>query len=111
MDKVEVYRQRIQEVIQRHASYKPIFPEIEIYPIFDVAHDHYLLMDSGWHDLNRTYGCVIHMHIKDDKIWIQYDGTEVGTANELVELGVPKEDIVLAFHAPYKRPYTGFGVG
>jgi hypothetical protein len=32
-------------------------------------------------------------------------------ANELVELGVPKEDIILAFHAPYKRPYTGFGVG
>jgi hypothetical protein len=29
----------------------------------------------------------------------------------LVALGVPKEDIVLAFHAPYKRPYTGFGVG
>ena len=49
--------------------------------------------------------------IKDEKIWIQYDGTEIGTANELVELGVPKEDIILAFHAPYKRPYTGFGVG
>ncbi len=24
--------------------------------------------------------------------------------------GVGKEDIVLAFHAPYKRPYTGFAV-
>jgi hypothetical protein len=32
-------------------------------------------------------------------------------ANELVALGVPKEDIVLAFHAPYKRQYTGFAVG
>jgi hypothetical protein len=44
-------------------------------------------------------------------IWIQYDGTEEGIANRLVELGVPREDIVLAFHPPYKRPYTDFVVG
>jgi hypothetical protein len=28
----------------------------------------------------------------------------------LLARGVPKEDIVLAFHPPYKRPYTGFAV-
>jgi hypothetical protein len=50
------------------------------------------------------------MDIKNNKIWIQYDGTEVGMANELVALGVPKEDIVLAFHPPSKRSYTGFAV-
>jgi hypothetical protein len=35
----------------------------------------------------------------------------VGIANELVNLGVPKEDIVLAFHEPLVREYTGFAVG
>ena len=39
------------------------------------------------------------------------DGTEIGVANELVEAGVPKTDIVLAFYAPYRRPYTEFAVG
>ena len=48
--------------------------------------------------------------LKNGKIWIQHDGTEIGVANELVEWGVPKEDIVLAYHAPYKRQYTGFAV-
>jgi len=65
----------------------------------------------GWCNNRRTYGCVLHIDLKNDKIWIQHDGTEIGMANELVALGVPKEDIVLAFHAPYKRPYTGFGLG
>jgi hypothetical protein len=37
--------------------------------------------------------------------------TGYGVANDFVAHGVPKEDIVLAFHAPYKRPYTGFGTG
>ena len=32
-------------------------------------------------------------------------------ANELVDLGVPEEDIVLAFRAPYKRKLTEFGTG
>lgn len=44
------------------------------------------------------------------KLWIQHDGTEDGIANRLVELGVPKSDIVLAFHPPYKRPYTDFAI-
>jgi hypothetical protein len=50
------------------------------------------------------------MDLKGDKIWIQRDGTECGVANELVELGVPKEHIVLAYQPPYKRPYTAFAV-
>jgi hypothetical protein len=33
-----------------------------------------------------------------------------GVANELVDLGVPKEDIVLAYQPPYKRAYTTFAV-
>jgi hypothetical protein len=49
------------------------------------------------------HGCVLHLDIKKGKIWIQHDGTEVGIANELVNLGVPKEDIVLAFHEPLSQ--------
>jgi len=48
--------------------------------------------------------------ILDDKIVIQYDGTEVGIANELVARGVLKQDIVLAFHAPYLRQFTEFAL-
>lgn len=44
------------------------------------------------------------------KYWIQNDGTEVGIANVLVERGVPQQDIVLAYHAPYLRKFTDFAV-
>ncbi len=110
MAKVETYRNYIQEVIKRHGSYQPVYGDIETQLIFDMERDHYQLVHAGWHNNRRMYGCIIHIDIKDGKLWIQHDGTEVGTANELVELGVPKEDIVLAFHAPFKRPYTGFAV-
>ena len=38
-------------------------------------------------------------------------GLVVGpVTEELIQAGVPKEDIVLGFHEPEIRPYTGFAV-
>ncbi len=110
MAHLETYRQHIQEVIREYGSHPPAYGEMETEFIFDTVRDHYQLVYAGWNGIQRLYGCIIHIDLKDGKIWIQYDGTEIGIANELVERGVPKQDIVLAFHAPYKRPYTGFGV-
>jgi hypothetical protein len=65
----------------------------------------------GWRNQKRIYGPVLHLDIINGKIWIQQDGTEVGIANELIAIGVPKEDIVLAFHPPSMRKYTEFAAG
>lgn len=46
--------------------------------------------------------------MRDVKIWIQRDFTEEGVASELVDLGVPKTDIVLGFKPPDMRQFTGF---
>jgi hypothetical protein len=48
--------------------------------------------------------------LKNNKVWIQYDGTEVDIANALLEQGIPREDIVLAYHSPFIRQYDGFAV-
>lgn len=50
------------------------------------------------------------MDLKGDKIWIQRDGTEIGIANQLLDAGVAKQDIVLGFQAPYKRQFTEFAI-
>ena len=57
------------------------------------------------------FSCLIHIDIKGDKIWIQHDVTEVGVANELVELGAPKQSIVLGDHDPNARQLTEFASG
>ena len=108
MEKTDCYQHYIKEVIARH-SIPSSYGETEVQQIFDTEHDHYQLVHAGWLELERMYGCIAHLDIKNGRIWIQYDGTETGIADELAELGVPKEDIILAYHPPYKRPYTGFG--
>lgn len=111
MAKLDDYRRYVQQVLERYSQIKPAYGDLERQLLFDPVRDHYLLATVGWNQRQRVYGCLVHVDIKDGQIWIQHDGTEEGIASELVALGVPKEDIVLAFHAPYKRPYTGFGVG
>jgi hypothetical protein len=109
MEKLKQYQEYVRDVIRRH-SHPPAYGDIEVQHIFDTENHHYQLVHAGWHKKEREYGCLIHIDIRDGKIWIQQDGTEAGVANELTELGVPKEDIILAYHPPYKRQYSGFGI-
>lgn len=104
------YAAIVQDVLKRHLEHV-LVGETELQFVCDSQNHHYQLIHLGWKGLRRVYGCLVHVDVRDQKIWIQRDGTEVGVANELVEAGVPKQDIVLAFHAPYKRKFTEFAVG
>ncbi|MGC1245880.1 MAG: XisI protein [Spirulinaceae cyanobacterium] len=110
MDKVVQYRQIVREILFAHSQVKPVYGDIEMGVLFDEKRDRYQVVRSGWLQERRVYGALIHIDIKGEKIWIQYDGTEVGVANELTEKGIPKEDIVLAYHSPFMRQYNGFAV-
>lgn len=108
MEKIERYRECIRTLLRKYGTPPSANEEVEAQVIEDAEHDHYQLVHVGWHNKRRVYGCVVHIDIRNGKIWIQHDGTEIGMANELVEMGIPKNEIVLGFQAPYKRPYTGF---
>lgn len=111
MDKLEQYRILIKQVLTEHSKLKSSYGEIDEVVFFDEARDHYQLFSVGWENRKRVFGCTIHIDIIDTKIWIQYDGTEVGVANELIGLGVPKSSIVLAWHSLNARKLTEFAVG
>jgi len=112
MDKLTLYREYIQELLSEYADTSPRGKDFETEVVFDVPKDRYLVVHAGWQNRRAMYGCILHVDLKSDgKIWMHYSGTEVGIANELVRLGVPSSDIVLAFHEPLMRPYTDFAVG
>lgn len=110
MDRLTIYRKYIQDVINEYSIYKPAYGEVEIEAVIDLSSDHYEVITIGWNHDQRIHGWILHIDIKNEKIWIQHDGTEEGIANRLVDVGIPKEDIVLAFHAPSKRKFTKFAV-
>jgi hypothetical protein len=48
--------------------------------------------------------------LRDSTFLIEQDWTERGITCQLLEAGVPKEDIVLAFHDPESRQLTEFAI-
>ena len=94
-----------------HAQTKPAHGEIEVETIFDTQRDRYLILQLGWKRDRWIHHCKMHLEIRNEKIWIFANSTEHPLALELVELGVPKQDIVLGFHPPYMREWSDYGVG
>ena len=85
------------------------FPErFRTLTVFDRKNGQFLLMDEGWDGFKRIDRVWVHVELHDGKFWIQKDGTEDGIAVDLMDAGVPKERIVLAFQHPSRRQYSEF---
>ncbi|MGB3514509.1 MAG: XisI protein [Microcoleaceae cyanobacterium] len=110
MDKINRYREIIEKLIKEYSSdeYKRSGVDREL--IFDTKNDHYQIVNVGWENNRRVYGCILHFDIKEGKIWLQYNGTEIDFAEELVKEGVPNQDIVIGFHSPFMRQFTEYAV-
>ncbi|MBR8827171.1 MAG: XisI protein [Gomphosphaeria aponina SAG 52.96 = DSM 107014] len=112
MDKIIKYRESIKKILTEYDQLVHNSPDYnsETCLVFDENHDHYLWLTVDWQGSNRQKYTHVHIRLKNEKIYIEEDWTEEGMANELLREGVPKEDIVLAFHPPDVRKYTEFAI-
>jgi len=110
VDRLSYYRQCVQDLLTEYSRGKPINREVEVETVFDRENDHYLLVNLGWDQHRRLYNCVMHLDIKDKKIWIQRNQTDQQITQELMDMGIPAQDIILGLQPAYARQYTGFGV-
>ncbi|MEH2160942.1 MAG: XisI protein [Nostoc sp.] len=97
-DQLINYQQTVQQLLIGYAQNKPAYGDIEVETIFDTQRNHYQIMHLGWQHKRWIHQCVMHLDIRNEKIWIFYNSTEHDIAANLVRLGVPKQDIVLGFH-------------
>ncbi|NEO72294.1 XisI protein [Moorena sp. SIO3H5] len=110
MDKLENYRQIIRQTLTPYVNIHYSNVNIRNHAAFDRETDQYLIVSEGWNNQEHLHSCLIHVGIINSKIWIKCDNTEDGIANDLVAAGIPKSDIVLAFHPPDVRKFTEFAV-
>jgi hypothetical protein len=111
MDQLCHYRAIVCRLIEEYASYKPAYGDIRTEPVVDQERDHYEVMQVGWNGDCRVHGSIIHIDIRDGKVWIEYNGTDARIGEELVAAGIPRSDIVLGFQPAELRPLTSYGVG
>jgi hypothetical protein len=112
VDKLIQYRQIIQKILNEYRDWAAGANPVGVQECiaFDENRDHYFWFSVGWDGKQRDFGVTVYLRIENCKIWIEEDWTKQGIANDLLEAGVPAEDIVLGFQHPSKRPLTEFAI-
>ena len=73
MDKLILYRELVEKLLQEHADLmnsQPV-PGEEVDCIFDENREHYMMLRYGWPRGKRAYYVKLHVRIKDGKIRIE----------------------------------------
>jgi hypothetical protein len=111
MDSVIKHKDLVRKMLSELASHFRQNKRWEILEAFDEERGQYLLFTDGWQGETRDYGCFMHLEVKPDgKIWLRRDGTDFDIGQQLLDEGVAKSDLVLAFYPPHIREQTGFAV-
>lgn len=112
MEKVARYRQIIQDILLSLVTQlnRRQLEGVDRDVIFDTQRDHYMLVKVGWTPRGRLQGTTIYVRIRNGKFWVEEDWTEDGVATQLLDAGVPNEDIILAFQPPELRAFSEFAV-
>jgi XisI protein len=107
MDRLNHYRQSISKFLNKYIN---VWQEegIETQLIVDSVRDHYLLLKIGWEGNKRINYAVFQFDIKDGKIWIQENNTDIEIDKDFEDMGISKKEIVVGFHHPVMREYSDY---
>lgn len=106
MDKLAHYSRLLEElVIEWGGTDRLDVPDstVEDLIITDRVHGIYMLMSVGWRNNKRIQSIPFQARIVEDKIWVEWDGTDPSITEELLHRGVPREDLVLGWQSPSLR--------
>jgi hypothetical protein len=105
------YEKAIIELLEEYAAFWDTEESIKNHIIIDNERKRYQLVIIGWRNDSRfVHSVAFYIEIQNGKVWIHQNNTQALIADELVEKGVAKEDIVLGFVAPSLRSASGFAI-
>jgi hypothetical protein len=102
----------VREILTRVAGHLKRIPKpgVDTAVVADAESGVFALLRLGWHAGKRVNNVVILARVRDGKVWIEDDNTDLSFADELLRAGVPASDIVLGFQPPDRRHLTAFAV-
>lgn len=110
MDKTIKYQQVIIDYLESVMPEQPADDGVEYQLVCDTERHHYQIQKVGWRGDLYIHKILLHFDIKNGKIWIQENRTEREVGDELLDLGIPKSDIVIGLQPPALRPLTGYAM-
>jgi XisI protein len=111
MDKTIKYQTAILDLFKEYDEFWGNSGGLKNKIIADKERQAFVLISFGWrNDESYTHLLCFHIEIINGKVWIHENNTEAMIADELIEKGIAREDIVLGFLEPEIREHSGFAV-
>jgi hypothetical protein len=112
MDKVTKYRTVIKKILSELEDIlkrQPV-PGVETSCVFDEERDHYMLVEVGWSKGKRVQSIILYFRIRNGKIWLEENNTDLTFEEDFEEAGIRDDEIVIGFHPPEERRKMEYAV-
>ena len=106
MDRLTAYRAAIKKILGDFADLlnrDRTTKELDTVFLCDETNDLYMVYQIGWDRNKHISTPSIFIRIIEGKIWVEVNWTEIELGEELMELGVAKEDIRVGWVPPFMR--------
>lgn len=115
MDKLNQYRHIIEKLLTDYYKMANLNATSENSEVsdrlaLDKEHDQYIWFRFGWSNQQKVQHIIMYLCIKNGKIWVEEDATNLCVVDDLLAASIPESDIVLGFHPPTKRALTDFAI-
>jgi XisI protein len=102
MEKIEKYQKILTDFLEEYGKINYAnAPLLEQQVIIDTKRNHFELVSVGWQKGKFIHDTVFHFDIKENKIWIIQNWTDIKVSKELINRGVEASDIVIGFIPVY----------
>ncbi|WP_445301165.1 element excision factor XisI family protein [Microcoleus sp. Pol11C3] len=67
MDRLDEYRQFIENILDSYAQIPYPYGQVKNSVIVDREQNNFLLIHEGWQGPQRIHGCIVHVEIRDGR--------------------------------------------
>lgn len=111
MDLKTSYQQIVRKELEYQASIRIAnAPDVKQHLVINDSNLEFVLLILGWKGKSYRHTVLFHVEIKENKVWIHQDNTDIGIAAVFAEKGIPKSEIILGFLPWYEREVSTFGL-
>jgi hypothetical protein len=98
MEKLKKYAEIIEEELSRYTSISYANArELKQHLVINAEKNEFILLETGWIRHIFHHNIVFHFQLRDNRVRLFCNNTDIEIGDRLAEKGIPKSDIVVEF--------------
>ena len=111
MGKITKYKKVLKEFMECQTAIPwANAKELKSHLIINKDQSEFILLKVGWFGKEFKHSVIFHFEIKNNKVWLYKNNTDIEIGELLVDKGIPKSNIVIGFISEMERTVEGYAL-